>query len=164
MLNQFIIQPQQKSEWCWAAVAVSIEKYFNPRSSLTQCEIARRVTGHQNCYAQGPSCNQAETLIKALEEIRRLKRIMNGPASFNEIRQELDAGRPVCARISWQDGYAHFVILVGYEILRSGERHVDIADPWNPSSTVDFDQFQGAYFGDGEWVDTYLVTESSKQN
>ena len=163
MLNQFTIQPQEKSEWCWAAVAVSIDKYFNPRSSLTQCEIATRVIG-KDCCKNGSSCNEAETLIRALQDIRRWKRTINGFVTFQEVKQELDALRPVCARILWPDGYAHFVVLVGYEVLHSGARHVDIADPWNPSSTVDFDQFTTAYLGDGKWVDTYLVTESSKQN
>lgn len=163
MLNQFTIQPQEESEWCWAAVAVSIDKYFNPGSPLTQCEIASRVIGH-DCCNNGISCNDAETLIQALRAINRWKRTVNGPVPFQLVKQELDAGRPVCARIKWKDGYAHFVVLVGYEVLSSGAVHVDIADPWNPSTTVDFDHFATAYFGDGTWADTYLVTESSKQS
>ncbi len=161
MPSQFQIESQTESEWCWAAVAVSIEKYFNPRSTLTQCQVARRVIAEDCC--NGPAeCNDAETLIQALQGLNRWKRTLDGAATFQQVKQELDARRPVCARIAWPDGYHHFVILVGYEVLQSGARHLQVADPWNPSSTVDFDEFKSAYCGDGTWVDTYFVTESSK--
>jgi hypothetical protein len=161
--TQFQIESQQKSEWCWAAVAVSIDKYFNPNSTRTQCQIAERVLNAQNCCnAAADNCNQPATLIEALQKINRWSRTLDRPLRFDEIRQELDAGRPVCARIQWTGGGDHFVVIAGYEVLRSGALHVFVEDPVNPSSTVDYDEFKTAYYGDGAWVDSYLVTESKK--
>ena len=34
------IQRQEMSEWCWAAVSVSVDRFFRPDSTHTQCEIA----------------------------------------------------------------------------------------------------------------------------
>jgi Papain-like cysteine protease AvrRpt2 len=164
MPTQFQIEPQQQSEWCWAAVAVSIDKYFSPNSTRTQCEIAGLVLGSGNacCNNAGANCNHPATLVAALQKIYRWSRTIDRPLRFEEIRQELDARRPVCARIQWKGGSAHFVVLVGYDVLQSGARHVVVEDPLNPSSTIDYDEFKTAYYGDGTWVDSYLVTESKK--
>jgi hypothetical protein len=162
MPDQFQIETQEKSEWCWAAVAVSIDKYFDSKSPLKQCDIAKRVLGNDKCCNGGDDCNKAMTLIGALNSIKRLSSTLTSPLSFELVRRELDAGRPVCARIKWNGGGAHFVVITGYEILPSGARHVDVADPHSPDTTVDYDDLRNAYYGDGTWVDTYLVTNSSK--
>jgi hypothetical protein len=160
----FQIESQQQSEWCWAAVAVSIDKYFNSNSTRTQCKIAGLVLKNvQNCCDEAATnCNQNASLITALQKINRWSRTLNRPLRFDEIRQELNAGRPVCARIQWKGGGDHFVVIAGYEVLQSGALHVFVEDPLNPSSTVEYDEFKTAYYGDGEWVDSYLVTESKK--
>jgi hypothetical protein len=163
MPGQFVIQPQERSEWCWAAVAVSIERYFDPQSALTQCAIANAVLGSEKvCCQNGSGCNEAATLISALQQINRLKRILTRPLTFPELQRELDAGLPVCARIRWKGGHAHFIVLVGYRVLPPRTQHVDVEDPFNPSGTVAFDTLRDAYYGNGEWIDTYLVTPSSK--
>jgi hypothetical protein len=154
MPGNFQIETQEKSEWCWAAVAVSIEKYFNSKSDLTQDKVAEKVLGNKR--------NEPATLIKALNSVKRLSATLTSPLSLDLVRAELDAGRPVCARIKWSGGGAHFVVITGYQLLQSGARHVDVADPFNPNSTLAYDDFCNAYFGDGTWVDTYLVTNSAK--
>jgi hypothetical protein len=162
MAGQFQIETQEKSEWCWAAVAVSIDKYFNSKSTLTQCEVANRVLGGENCCKSNGNCNQPETLIDALNSVKRLSSTLTGPLSFELVRGELDAGRPVCARIKWSGGGAHFVVITGYQLLTSGARHLEVVDPFNPNSTIDYDDLCNAYYGDGTWADTYLVTSSAK--
>ena len=167
--DQFKLQHQgHHSEWCWAAVAASVEKYFDPSSALTQCQIAREVFQRQGinaeCCTKGTPCNQEERLTDALTipEINRLKRTYFRALTFEEVQKEIDAGRPVCARIKWDGFGAHFVVLTGYEILRSGDRHVHVEDPAHPSSIVEYEEFRDAYYTDGTWVETYTVRESSK--
>ena len=158
MPGQFQIERQEQSEWCWAAVAASIDNYFNPKSPRTQCKIASLVIG-QDCCDEA-DCNQLETLIDALKDIHYLSRTIVGTVSFEEIQKEINRRRPVCARIEWTGGGAHFVVISGYEVLPSGARHVYIDDPFNTPSIVDYDEFKTAYCGDGEWKDTYLVRQN----
>jgi hypothetical protein len=76
---------------------------------------------------------------------------------FDELQREIDAGRPVCAGITWASGGGHFVVLRGYRVLSSGARQVYVADPLNPSALVDFDEFTSSYYGDGSWTETDFV-------
>ena len=154
------VEPQQQSEWCWAAVTLAVEKYFNPASTLTQCSIANRVLGQKSCCGdqkEQAACNKLEELQNALASVNRLAAAIARPLRFTEVKQQIDAGLPVCARIQWASGGAHFVVLEGYRVLPSGAQHVYVADPLNPSAEVDFEEFMLAYHGEGEWTGSYLV-------
>jgi hypothetical protein len=157
------LQHQEQVEWCWAAIAVAIDKYFNPSSSLRQCDVANRVVRRDDCCGAGAGttdCNVAEKLQDALASIGRSRGAIPQAYSFEEVQTEIDAGRPVCARIEWASGGAHFVALDGYRVLPSGAQHIHVADPLNPPSEVDFDEFKSAYHGEGTWTGTYLVRGS----
>jgi Papain-like cysteine protease AvrRpt2 len=161
----FSIQTQQQKEWCWAAVAVSIDKYFNPASTWTQCQVASNVTGSRCC---GPApaagvdpCDQAEKLQDALTVVSRLRSTYGRALQFPAVKREIDSGRPVAARIQWTtgdpgEGQGHFVVVDGYRIL-PGAVHLHVSDPLNPSCWVDFDEFTNNYQGDGEWNASFLV-------
>src|ERR1700682_5031054 len=71
MPDEFIMQPQQESEWCWAAVSSSVERYFSPTSHQTQCMIARGVLGIAGCCGDATPCNQPARLQDALTLLRR---------------------------------------------------------------------------------------------
>jgi hypothetical protein len=159
----FSIQTQQQIEWCWAAVAVSIDKYFNPASIATQCQVASDVTGGGCCgpAANGNVCNQPEKLQDALRSVNRFRTDYTHSLKFPEVKQEIDDGRPVAARIQWASGAkgtgeGHFVVIDGYRIL-SGASHLHVSDPLNPSCWVDFDEFTDNYQGEGTWDASFLV-------
>ena len=78
---------------------------------------------------------------------------------FSDVKGQLRAGFPICARIGWYGGGGHFVVITGYTITGSGEPWVTIADPLYESYSWPFDEFVDAYFGAGEWTHTYLVKE-----
>jgi hypothetical protein len=163
MPTQFPIQPQEQSEWCWAAVAQSLDQYFNPNLKRTQCQIATLLFSPTKCCDDAEKCNLPKKLIDVLRKINRFRSTSPRALLFEEVTPELDGGRPVCARIKWNDGGAHFVVITGYEVLQSGARHLEVADPFYPSAILDYDEFANNYHGDGVWTDTYLVTDSSKK-
>jgi hypothetical protein len=153
----FQMETQGESEWCWAAVSASVDHYFQPESSLTQCQVATEVIGDECCAVPDPY-NEPEMLDTALTVVGRLGDT-TGPLTFEELQSEIDAKRPVCIRIAWDDGGAHFVALSGYQVLSSGARTVDVADPFYPDSTEDFDLFPSYYHGGGEWTATFLTKQ-----
>ena len=64
---------QEESEWCWAAVALSVAKFFHPQLELEQCRIAAGVTGKACCGDDpSPECNVPERLTDALRKAEEL--------------------------------------------------------------------------------------------
>jgi hypothetical protein len=49
------MQYQETSEWCWIAVATSINHFYYPASSVTQCELATAVL-QKFCGLVGSAC------------------------------------------------------------------------------------------------------------
>jgi hypothetical protein len=157
MPDLFHMEPQQKDQWCWAAVTLSVERYYSPRSQLTQCAIARGVLGF-SCCSNPDRCNHPAKLQDALSGIGRLiGEPTSGPMSFTHIRQRLDEGRPICLRIGWHGGGGHFVIICGYGLSRSGVELVDVEDPLFGPATVTYDEFISNYRSSGRWTFTYPV-------
>jgi hypothetical protein len=156
-ISQFQMQPQQESNWCWAAVSVSVERYFVPQSTLTQCQVAGKLLGHNDCCLGSAACNQPAFLEDALADAGR-PAVIKPPLAFADVRQQIDAGKPVCARIAWDGGTrGHFVVICGYQQLPTGEQLVEVADPFYAGSKVDFNEFATSYQGSGQWTDAYLV-------
>ena len=154
----FPLEKQKQNRWCWAAVAVGVDRYFDSTSQRNQCTVANRVLGRDCCNNPAP-CNQGATLTAALEAVNRASRRVPRALSFEETTRELDEDRPVCVRIGWFDGGGHFVVLSGYRESGGGILQVQVSDPWYPNSTVEYDEFRTNYYELGQWTDTYLFAE-----
>jgi hypothetical protein len=172
---RFKIEQQEQSEWCWAAVAASLAKFFDPcdvcskRTLFQQCQIATRVLSplsppppapKLDCCGDPTPCNIPQVLAEVLKAIGMWRTTLDRPLTFDEVQQEIDADRPVCVRIEWPDGGGHAVVIRGYRVLASGALQVYVADPLYPSSLVDFDEFTFSYYGDGKWTETELLQTS----
>jgi hypothetical protein len=154
----FVMQHQQQTNWCWAAVAASVSAFFNPNTSWTQCAIVNAELGRTDCCTNGSSanCNRAWYLDKALTRTGNFVSMSAGAGTMGDVAQEIDNNRPLCVRIGWSglnDG-GHFVALNGYN---RGFDMVAVADPWSGSSNVDLTVFQTAYQGSGSWTHSYKV-------
>lgn len=152
----FPMQRQEMGLWCWAAVAASTDKYFDPRSRSTQCSIATAVK-HRACCPKNEVCNEADILDAALAAVGRLARAGEGILTFEQIRDELELGFPIGARIGWFRGGGHFVLITGFRVSDSGAGVVTIADPLYPGNQWLYDDFVNAYRSLGGWTHTYLL-------
>jgi Papain-like cysteine protease AvrRpt2 len=165
MAINFEIETQQELNWCWAAVAAAVGRYYYPDKGLQQCQVAGKVTGIANCCPHNEACDQFGALDDALTAANaemgtnlsnraQLGKILK----FAAVQAEIDGGRPVGVRIQWYgEDAGHFVIISGYAIEASGEKWLDISDPYYEDSTVPYDQFVSAYLEAGKWSDTYLI-------
>jgi len=155
----FKIQQQEQTEWCWAAVAVSVEKFFDKDSKLKQCKVANKLFHKQNneCCEDPDTYNDPEELEIALQKIHKWRNTLSGPLTFEQVQREIDNNRPVCVGITWYSGGGHFVVVRGYRLLASGAQQLYVADPENPSNLVDFNEFTVAYYGEGTWTETDFV-------
>jgi hypothetical protein len=167
MASSFQIEQQLESEWCWAAVGVSVQRYFPPNSPLQQCQLASnvlsRIGGNPvDCCLHPDDFDVSEHLEYALGGpqtggINVLKGI--GPRlPFEQIQAQIKDSLPVCVRIEWPGlDRGHFVVIYGYGVTKSREQWVYVADPFYEYWLVPYNQFLDFYQGDGRWTDTYLV-------
>ena len=162
MSHPYQIQPQKAHEWCWAAVGVSVEHYFDPESKLTQCQLATKILEKPDACSEPP---QADADLPAgldlvLRELGSFKKMKSEAIPFETLVEQIDAGFPVCARIGWSgENQGHFIVLCGCPVSSTGEQWVDVADPFFPASTVPYEVLLNSYQGLGQWTDTYLVKQ-----
>jgi hypothetical protein len=151
------MQHQEQDLWCWSAVSVSVHHFYDPNSTLTQCEQASRQMQTDCCAAPGSrACNRSWFLEKALKDIGNLQAASGGTLPIESIRAEIDAGRPVGCRIEWSDHNGHFVCIDGYDVS-GAEPTITIRDPFYGTSRVPLARFMVAYQGSGSWTTTYTT-------
>ena len=150
----FTMQPQQQTQWCWAANSVSVNLYYDAARGQTQCAVANTAMGQSTCCADGstPQCNQPWFLDQALQIVGNLNAWSSGQATLAAIKSEIDQCRPFCLRIAWNGGGGHFVTVYGYS-----NRKLTIADPFYGNSVVAYATFPGSYQGGGSWTDNYTT-------
>jgi len=151
------MQMQTQSNWCWAATATSVSRYFWRWSTWAQCRVANAELGHTDC-CQDPvpdDCNVPWYLDRALTRTQNFVS-MTGPASFEQVRDEINAGRPVGARIGWSGGGGHFMVIYGYSLI-GGDEYFDIDDPIYGKSHLPMSEFASSYQGTGSWTHTYYM-------
>jgi hypothetical protein len=167
----FSMERQQHSNWCWAAVSVSVDRFFNAASAWCQCRIVSRMAKIEKLRVKScgtcekttglpRTCNQPWYLDRALKIVGRLKaKPKTRPLSFEQTEKKIRADRPVCARIQWGPGPdAHFVVISGCETSPAGNRWVDVEDPFAGSSTWLYDEFLVNYrYSQGQWLDTFPI-------
>jgi hypothetical protein len=160
MSDNFPMEHQEETDWCWNAVAVSVEHYFDPRSPLTQSSFAVQALNVPLAQA-----NQPWYLFKALEKIEKLRENSSGFMRFADIQQQLNENLPVCVHIDWNEGGSHFVVITGYKVSPGGDPQVYVSDPILRDSNVmlwDYDAFVMAYSpgytqAEGVWSETCIV-------
>ncbi len=151
----FVMQGQECTNWCWAAVAVSICRYYNPNCNWTQCTLVNAELSRTDCCLNPlckAGCNIAWFLDRALSRTGNLRLWSSGAASFTDVSNEIDSDHPIGVRIAWTGGGAHFVAIYGYH---SSLNMVAVADPWGPQySDVVYSTFVASYQGSGSWSET----------
>ena len=171
----FAVQRQKMPEWCWAAMSVSVDLFFRPDCTHTQCQLASAAFNRSCCDNSNPAdaqnCNQPNTLHTVLETLHLLAadpvRRPDTPLSFDAVRKEIDGGRPICLLIRWLDKQGetttrgHFIAIHGYRVTAGNKQFVTIGDPFYGASEIDFSQLssaEGGYHdGTGLWFATFLV-------
>ena len=170
------VQRQERTEWCWAAVSVSVARFFRPNSTHTQCDIAGSVLNLPCCNgtqtAPSDSCNTPHALHPVLGRYHLLADLpIVKPLAFDQVRTEIDAGRPVCVLIKWLDNQGHvtdrghFIALNGYRVTPAQKQFVSVTDPMYGASEIAFNQFisdKGGYRdGRGVWFASFLVANEA---
>jgi hypothetical protein len=162
VLLALVMQDQSQSNWCWAAVAASVDAFLGGQGSpgvMSQCQVANAVLGQSTCCTNGGSdaCNVDSYLDQALAAVGHSNgNPYQGTASFDAIRLLTSPpySVPIGVRVSiGNDG--HFLLIVGF-IDDQGKQWVHTADPCYGPGTYDLSAFASAYQG-AQWTYTYPI-------
>jgi hypothetical protein len=164
----FESQQQERTMWRWAAVAASVARYYDPHSKFTQCRVASDELGQDCSCSDGKPdpdpCNVYGYLMSSLFRVGHFEKwVALRPAAAGEIKCEIVKRRPLCARIVWNGGGAHLVVISGYAdrnvagTVEPSISGVAIADPWWGLSDIDFDDFPTGYVNCGRCTDNYYT-------
>jgi hypothetical protein len=155
------MQPQQQSSWCWSAVATSVGLLFKT-GGWTQCGTVNGCLNRSDCCTSptpGP-CNVYGLLDVSLTYTKSF----NGPLIFGsiivaDVETQLGSENPVCVRVAWNGGGAHFLSIAGYSYPADNPSSVTIylQDSFYGPTSMAFDDFATDYHCGGEWTHTYLT-------
>ena len=153
----FAMQKQQQTNWCWPAVSASVAQFYSSATTWAQqCHIASSELG-QTCCPPGINpgvCNIPWYLDRALTRVGHLNTWAASSTTMAKIQGEINAGRPLGARVGWASKDGHFVVVSGYSIAGVFNL-VTIDDPIYGRSTISLASFQNSYQGSGSWTHTY---------
>ena len=158
----FSMLPQQKLQWCWAAVSVSVSKFYDAQSPWTQCRLVSEEFPPNDCCSNSgsSSCNVPWYLEFGLSRVGHLSNKLDSTISFADVGSELNNDRPLCCLIIWPDGTGHFVVLNGHATdfgaIPPAEL-VSVQDPKYGQSDYRYEQFAGSYRKVGTWTSTYFT-------
>lgn len=114
---------QHRGELCWAACARMVLTHLQ-RPKRTECQVSAII------FPAGP-CNQPCTVSQIDLLYRRLNvaHQRNGRVSFQALRDEIDAKRPVQVVFNEGGGRRHAALVVGWKLDDDGDRWVLVHDP-----------------------------------
>lgn len=166
---EFTMQPQERDNWCWAAIAVSIADNFRSpaRTPDSQCVLAARVLGAGNCCTSGQtpeSCDVPLPLETALNAAGVPCRVTDPLPDFEAVAAQIDQNKPFCVRIGptkGQLGIGHFLVVHGYWRAPSGKNYVILSDPGGATRRrMTLEEFRNNFHLEGNtlgtWTHTYL--------
>lgn len=158
------MQQQTQSNWCWAATTVSITRFYESNSTLTQCQLVNQHFGRTDCCTSPASgnCNNGSDTAAALRLVGHLQQDpdgdLAGTLTFAKVRQQIALGRPVQIRIDWDGGGAHAIALDGYADSDGGE-WVYGDDPGSGNAFIQtYSSFKTKYRTTGNWTRSRLTS------
>jgi hypothetical protein len=166
------LKKQEHSKWCWAAVTAAVHNSLNDGGGeWTQGAIATQVLRHENQIPTGVNCEATPLLCDLTAGLHDALDITgnlvspdgfrpNAHLSFDNIKIWVNAQLPICARIRWWGGGAHFIAIDGFREFQTGEQQVHVQDPFYGPSFQNYSDLVSGYPPGGNWQDTYLVKKS----
>lgn len=155
------LEKQLWDRWCWASIASCVGRYYQT-ADWDQLEIACKVLKRDCSQITKDKINQSLynktcTLDKALDLVKCYSHWSLGKPTFERVQHEIRNNRPVCFRIEWHSGGAHYALIKGYNIATG---RVYIEDSLHGSSRQLFSSFPRVYitFG-GVWTDTFWIKD-----
>lgn len=158
----FKLEPQKLANWCWAALAVSAAKYYGT-GKWEQHQIASAVLGtdcsnYEKDVELKNKCNVCTKLDKPLEYVKCFSHWSVGKPNLARIQYEINHGNPICVRIEWFTGGAHYLLINGYNLVND---QIHLLDSLHGTSIHPFQDFPENYtIAGGVWTETFWMAKN----
>jgi hypothetical protein len=168
-LLTFSIEHQDHDQWCWAAVTISVCRFYNDQRSQDQCNLVNQILapilGGNDCCQDDASdnCNMPFSLNDALSTTGHLVQRVQGVVSFADLSREIDVRqRPVPIRIVFSDFITrHFIVVVGCMQTPDGKQSVKVADPSQSTgniTSIEYAALLNDYRPGATWDESYFTS------
>ncbi|WP_406217193.1 papain-like cysteine protease family protein [Streptomyces decoyicus] len=131
------MQAQEQTNWCWAGSGNTIAAWYGRNYSQTQfCNAAFQ-------RQQGTACPNDQATLGNVQNAFAWMGLNSGSyvsgwLSYDTVRSEIDANRPLETRIQWSSGGGHMHVIYGYDT----DRHwVYWGDPWATNNRYNWGDF-----------------------
>ena len=145
-----IIPFQEQSNWCWAATALGILRYYEPANRTSQCQAVNGILKTFGaCQDPGnPRVNKAWYVDTSLAHFGNLAGDGTyGALSFERLTAQIQNRRPVVVRVGWYGGGGHFMAVNGFS--GGSSDLVSITDPSYGKTLMSYYGFCKSYQGSG---------------
>ncbi|MFF3113658.1 papain-like cysteine protease family protein [Kitasatospora sp. NPDC057904] len=120
------MQQQQQTNWCWAASGNTIATWFGYSYSQNQfCNAAFGRSVDSGCPNSQATLGDVQNALGWIGI--NPGSYVTGYLRYSTVQAEVDANRPIEARIQWSSGGGHMHVLYGYD---TGNNWVYWGDPW----------------------------------
>jgi Papain-like cysteine protease AvrRpt2 len=147
------VQTQTESNWCWLTQALSIHKWYDRTSQLTQCQVAGHMLNRSDTCTNPSSAanNVGGHVYEVMDWLGNRNGGDQGVVPLADLQGQIDARHPVATDVWWSGGGGHSVAVAGY----SSAGGLSIEDPITGTNVCDYTTFKTAYHGSGAWGDSY---------
>ncbi len=114
LVLSFDMELQTQSNWCWAATSKSVSTFYSAFSPWTQCKVASdELAKHVVIRLYLRLVMFPGILDKALTRTNNFVSYQSGTITWSKVKEELQNGLVVGARIGWSGGGGHFMVIHG---------------------------------------------------
>jgi hypothetical protein len=159
------LSQRPQANWCWAACAVMVGKYFQVRDpdlggGPTMCHLASIAHDNPNCCADPSQCDVGSWPDAVYRHLRISfdADVPSPPVNSDtaltpsQIRSEIAGRRPIEVLYRWSTQGSHVVLITG--VYSDGQ--LQVYDPWfGVESPVTYDYVLKAR-GMGRWAGSYF--------
>jgi hypothetical protein len=105
------------------------------------------------------ACNCYGYLDDSLTYTKSFNTMMSGTYSASDIETQINLGYPVCVRVAWFLGGAHFLAITGFSYPGDDPSvfTIYLQDSIYGSSSILLSEFASDYESGGNWTHTYLT-------
>lgn len=155
---QVALQPQETSEWCWAASGQMLMDSLGPRD-VPQCYQANQEFGRSDCC----SCPTPSACVNpgwpqmSTWNYNSSSTNWGTPLSWGAVMGQINNNTPFMFSWAWNGGGGHAMVAKGFfnfQFLGFNWNWVWVDNPWPPQGRCDAGNASGPFGGDIE-VDTY---------
>ncbi|MCX5205614.1 C39 family peptidase [Streptomyces sp. NBC_00237] len=125
------MRKQENDEWCWAASGSTLAAFWGKKFTQTQFCNMGHGRSRDSFFIDWPCANEPGNLNREQSGLKTAGlnpgTQYKSPLTFEEVKEEIDAGRPIYTGIKWAKGGGHAHLIFGYD---EATKSLYWGDPW----------------------------------